>query len=176
MRKLSGLLLVVALCSLLPFAAFSGEDMTPPPPLDNAYLKWMLGEWEGATTSAMGETSDLMTCEMGLNNQFVMMGYKSEMGPMTFEGNGAITVATDGSIKGVWIDSFRSTSTGAGTVEGNKMTMVWSSPEGSYTRVTEKVSDDEMVVTFKMTGPDGKDIPDTTGRTELMRVKKMGKN
>lgn len=175
MRKLSFLLTVAMFCSLIAMFAFAGDEMTPPPPLDNAHLKWMIGEWEGTTTSSYGETKDWMSCEMGLNDQFVMMNYKGQMGPMTFVGMGALTQGQDGSFKGMWIDSFRSLSMGTGMLEGNKMTMTWDSPEGPYTRVTEKVSDDKMVVTFKMTGPDGKDVPESVGRTEMTRVKKMGK-
>ena len=137
-----------------------GEGMempAPPQPLDNAFLNWMVGEWEGWTKSQMGQSKDWMKCEMGLNGQFLMMDYSSDMGGAgDFHGMGAITLK-DGALKGYWIDVMRTMSQGSGTLEGDsKSTMQWTDAMGSHTRITEKLGEDKMRVTIKVTGPDGK--------------------
>ncbi|MCB0304242.1 MAG: hypothetical protein KDI38_10725, partial [Calditrichaeota bacterium] len=69
---------------------------------------------------------------------------------------GAITLK-DGALKGYWIDVMRTMSQGSGTLEGDsKSTMQWTDAMGSHTRITEKLGEDKMRVTIKVTGPDGK--------------------
>ena len=41
----------------------------PPPPLDDEYLKWMVGEWEGITRSPMGTSKERMKCRFELNSE-----------------------------------------------------------------------------------------------------------
>jgi len=148
----------------------AGEAMmAPPPPLDEATLGWMVGEWEGWTESPMGKSEDWMTCKLGLNGQFLVMEYKSKTPMGDYEGMGVLTVQGD-EVKGHWFDNWRNTSEGTGTMDGTKTTITWSSPEGDHTRITELV-DGKMVTTMKME----KGGQQMESRSEMTRVKHMGK-
>jgi len=144
--------------------------MQPPPPLDDAFMKWMVGEWKGHTTSAMGKSTDYMKCEMDLGGQFMIMTYKSETEDgRKMSGIGAVTHDHEGKLAGYWIDSWRTMSEGHGTQEGNISTMEWETPQGPYVRTTEKVDENTMRVTGVMKGPDGKEMRSVT---ELKRIEK----
>lgn len=171
-------------------------EMTPPKPLSSDWYKWMIGEWEGTSQSAMGETKDWIKFEWGLDKQFVVMHYKgvmvepneemmkgmqekmnmsdedmSKMMEMPYKGMGVVTIdPKTGESTGYWFDNWRTVSTGKGKMEGsNKMTMVWEGAMGTETRTTEKVDENKMVVNFKSSGPMG----EHEGRTELTRIMSM---
>jgi hypothetical protein len=85
MRKTLTLSLVFTAC--LTLAAFAQEEkkmtqegmpsMTMPKPLTNDdFCKWMVGEWEGWTTSPTGKSQDWQKIEWGLDNQFLMTHYR----------------------------------------------------------------------------------------------------
>ncbi|RMF67293.1 MAG: hypothetical protein D6743_05130 [Calditrichaeota bacterium] len=142
----------------------------PPPPLDDAWTKWMLGEWQGTTKSPMGESTDWMKCELGLGGQFQMLTYKSQSAMGEFTGLGAFTFVGD-EVRAYWMDSWRDMSEGKGKLEGNRMVMEWEGRMGHHTRTIERVSDDKMVIIAKWTSPDGQPMQ---ARTELTRKKAMG--
>jgi hypothetical protein len=162
MKKLC--LLFVFLCLTLPLLAQDQEtkpsesemaSMTPPPGLDDEFIKWMVGEWQGTTESPMGKSTDLQKCWFGLDGQFLMMDFTSEWGGSNYRGLGAITLTQNGEVQGYWIDNMRTMSKGKGKLEGNVVTMEWESQMGKMTRVMEKVSDDKFTVAVKWPGPDG---------------------
>jgi len=161
------LLLIVAMTPL--FAQEEGGMPTaPPPPLNDEFINWMLGEWKGSTTSTMGKTSDHMICEMGFDGQFMISTYKSkgEKG-MNMEGMAIMTKTPDGKLTAYWIDSWRSMSEGSGTREGNISRTEWTTPMGTYVRTTEKVDENTMRIVGIMPGPDGTEM---RSETELKRV------
>lgn len=131
--------------------------MAPPQPLDDNWSKWMVGEWEGWSESAMGKSKVWMKCEFGLDGQFVMMEITGTMeNGMTYKGMGAQTVnPATGEMVGYWIDNWRGMYEGKGKPEGNTLTMIWESPMGKAERTLVKVSDDKFTVTEKFTMPDG---------------------
>jgi hypothetical protein len=156
------------------FSLFSQEetspphDMSPPAPLDNAFMKWMVGEWKGETTSAMGMSSDYMKFEMALNGQFMIMNYKGKMdNGQEMTGMGVITEGKDGKLAGYWIDSWRTMSEGQGVQHGSTSKMEWATNKGPYVRTTEKVDENTMKISGVMPGPDGKEMKSVT---ELKRV------
>lgn len=124
--------------------AEQADTMKPPPPLEDDWANWLVGEWQGTSKSMMGEAKETQSYEIGLGGQFLMLHVISEMGPQKFEGRGALTRNMEGELVGFWIDSFRSMSQGKGTRDGNKQTFLWTTPgqPGSYTRTMEKVDND----------------------------------
>ncbi len=163
-------LFLIFLSSVSLSAQEESAHMTPPPPLEDEYITWMIGEWKGETSSAMGMSTDHMKCEMGLNGQFMIMTYESRMADGgSMSGFGAITLDTEGNPAGYWIDSWRSMSEGHGTREGNISTMKWSTQTGPYVRTTERVDEHTMRITGVMAGPDGKEMRSVT---ELRRIEK----
>jgi len=132
---------------------------TAPPPLDDPFINWITGEWEGETSSAMGRTTDQVKYELGLNGQFLIMTYESKTADgRSFSGMGAITHDRDGNSIGYWIDSWRTMSEGKGFREGNLSTMKWSTGEGIYIRTTEKIDENTMRVTGTMTDASGQEM------------------
>jgi len=181
MTKILVVLLTLTVCVAMPLMAQDKEmakkdDMpampTPPAPLDDDFMNWMVGEWEGSSEheGAMGKSEVWMKCEMGVDGQFMMMEFKSKSAAMgQFTGRGAYTLDETGGIKAFWIDSFRDMGQGKGTREGDVMTMSWESKMGKGTRVTTKVSDDKMTGTGEWEMPNGMIMKD---KTEMTRVKK----
>ena len=177
MKKLFVVLLAITVCIVMPVMAQDKEiekkeDMAampaPPPPLDNAYMSWMVGEWKGWSEGAMGKSEDWMKCTMDFGGQFMMTEYKADspMGELT--GGGAYTLNEEGEIVAFWIDSRRTMATGKGTLDGDTMTVHWESKMGNGTRITTKISDDKFVVTSKMDM--GGQVMES--KSEMTRVKK----
>lgn len=177
MRRTAVLLLAIMVCIAFPAFAQETKDAAkaaaampaPPKPLEDDFTKWMLGEWEGTSTSPMGTSQDWQKVEMGLDNQFVVTHYTSKMGEMTYKGMGPMTMNPEtGEFVSYWFDNFRGMYKGTGKREGNKVTMTFTGPMGTETRTMEKVSDDKFVVVFKSQYPDGNVME---GRTEMTRKK-----
>lgn len=202
MRKILIVVLALTVCTAMPLIAQEKEkemakeempSMAPPKSLDDDWSKWIVGEWEGQTETAMGKHQDWMKVELGLDNQFLITKYKSKMLEMTpeqmqamketmpmsdedlkkmkemvYNGLGLQTInPMTGEIVGYWFDSWRGIYKGTGKREGNKTTTTWEGPMGSSTRTVEKVNDNKIVVTFTETMPNGKVME---GRSELTRV------
>jgi hypothetical protein len=206
MRKILVSLLAILAFVALPLFAQEKEmakeatpSMTPPQPLADDFFKWMVGEWEGWSTSPMGKSQDWQMIEWGLDNQFVMTHYKAKtsevneeamkawaeamkmskedmdkMKDMVYKGMGPMTInPMTGEIVGYWFDNWRGTYKGTGKREGNKITMHWEGTMGTSERTIEKVSDDKMVMTYKEPDPSGNVME---GRTEMTRKKMAGKS
>lgn len=162
-------LLLITFMPLLAQEENTGMPVTKLPDLDDEFLNWMVGTWEGNTVSEMGKTKDVMKCELGTGNQFLIMNYTSVAENMPeFTGVAVITKDAEGKYKGFWYDSWRSMTTGSGTGEGNKSTMTWQTPSGKYVRTTERIDDNTIHITGVMTGPDGKE---KISEAELKRIK-----
>jgi hypothetical protein len=178
MRKM--LLLSLAAILIVALPAFAQEKEAakeampmPPAPLADDLFKWLVGEWEGATSSAMGNSQDWQKFELGLDNQFLMMHYTAQMAEGTYKGMGQTTInPATGEITGYWFDNWRGVYKGTGRREGNKVNMTWEGPMGTRTETMEKVSDNKLVVTFTNKEPNGNV---TEGRTEFTRKKAVGK-
>ncbi|MFQ5603877.1 MAG: DUF1579 family protein [bacterium] len=179
MYKFTIAIMLIAACLAMPLMAQDKDAtkddmaamMTAPAPLDDDFMQWMVGEWEGWSESSMGKSKDWVKYEMGLDGQFLLIHYKSQMGEISYTGMGAITKdAETGDAIGLWIDNFRSMSNGKGKREGDTMTMNWSGKMGSGTRITQKVSADKFVVTESWTMPDGSVME---SKSELTRIKKV---
>jgi hypothetical protein len=164
--------------------------MAPPQPLADDLFSWMIGDWEGSTTSPMGKSQDMQKIEWGLDKQFIMVhvtakqtevnqeamkAYKmskedmDKMMAMPYKGMGPMTINPQtGEIVGYWFDNWRGSYKGTGKREGNKITIQWEGTMGTSERTIEKVSDDKMVQTFKEKDPSGNVVE---GRTESTRKK-----
>jgi hypothetical protein len=197
------LLLVAALLVLfsLPVLAQEKEkpqeaapSMAPPSALSDDMCAWMIGEWEGWSTSSMGKQQEWDKFEWGLDNQFVIMHATSKtaemteeqkkkameaygmskedlekMMQMTYKGAGPITIdPATGDFIGYWFDNWRGVYKATGKREGNKVTMTWEGQMGKETRTTEKVDENTMVILIKSTDPKGNVME---AKTELTRKK-----
>lgn len=204
MRK-TGILLLAALFVAVPLLAQEKEmlkegamPMTPPKPIDDELCTWMIGEWEGWTTSPMGKSQDWQKVEWGLDNQFVMMSYTAkmteaneeamksmakamgmsdeamaQMKDMVYKGMGPLTIdPMTGEYVGYWFDNWRGMYKGTGKREGNKITMKWEGPMGTSMRTIERAGEDKLIVTFEEKMPNGEMVK---GRSELTRKKMVKK-
>jgi hypothetical protein len=155
----------------LGLAQEEARKFTPPPPLNDEFLKWMVGEWRGISESSRGASHEWMKCELTLDGQFLLMNFKSEFeGGGGISGLGALTLNQTGDFLGLWIDSWRNISQGKGKREGNVLTMEWSIPGmGKQTRTIEKMGEDLFVALIKMKGKNGKEMQ---VYSEMRRVKK----
>ena len=177
MRKSFIVLLALMVCIAMPLMAqdkeTAKEDMAamhaPPPPLNDEYMSWMVGEWKGWSEGAMGKSEDWMKCKMDLGGQFMMTEYKADSPMGEWTGGGAYTLNEEGEIVAFWIDSHRTMTTGKGMIDGDTMTVHWESKMGNGTRITKKISDDKFVVTSKMDM--GGQVMES--KSEMTRVKKM---
>ncbi len=160
-------LLIVALTPLLAQEE-GGMPTVPPPPLDDPWFKWMVGEWKGSTTSAMGKTTDHMISKMDFDGQFMISTYQStgEDGS-TMDGMSMMTITPDGKLSAYWIDSWRSMSQGSGSQSGNTARTEWTTPMGIYVRTTEKVDENTMKITGVMPMGEGNEM---RSETVLKRV------
>lgn len=155
--------------------------MQPPQPLQGEFWTWMHGEWEGMTESPMGKSKDWMACKMGLDNQFIMMHYKSKntelepeaaeammkamnlsaadmekMKNSVYSAMGPMTVnPQSGEIMAWWFDNWRGVYQGKGKMENNKIVMQWEGPMGKSERTIEMASENKLVMRFKGPGPTG---------------------
>ena len=169
-------------------------SMMPPKPLDNSFMMWMVGEWEGQTAGTMGKSKDWQKIDWSLDKQFVTANYSSKMVEVSpeqlksmaasmkmsedevkkmmdrqYNGMGQFTInPMNGEFMGYWFDNWRGVYTGTGKIEGNKLTANWEGPRKS-TRIMEKVSEDKMVESFKETDPSGMVME---GKSEWTRRKK----
>lgn len=173
-RNMLSFLTLVMMSLALPLFA------QPPAALQEDLYDWMIGEWEGTTESSMGKSVDEMKVDWDLEHQFVDVHYKQKIGEgataMAYKGRGMMTVdAQSKEYVGYWFGSFRDISTGKGSRTGNKLTMTWEGGNGPETRIIEKMGNDKMVMTFKGTGLDGKEMSGTTTLIRKAKKEKGGK-
>jgi hypothetical protein len=168
-----------------------------PKPVDDDWSKWLVGEWEGSGESNAGKGKGWVQIELGLNGQFLIMKGEAKITQITpeqiqylketlhasdediekFQSSAfkELQIHTidpkTGEIIGYLFDSLRCIATGTGKRQGNKEIMEWKwsgSGQGTSIRITEKVSDDKLVITEKYTLPDGSIMED---KGEMTRKK-----
>lgn len=205
MRKRSVILSTSIL--LLALSAFAQEKeaapaampMTLPQPLSDDLFTWLVGEWEGWSTTPMGKSQDWQKIEWALDNQFIIMHYTAKttepnqeamkamaetmkmsqadmekMQNMVYKGMGTMTLnPMNGEVMAMWFDNLRGTYKGTGKRDGDKFIINWESPMGTETRTIEKGPDGKLVMTFKSKDMMGNDME---GRTEMTRKKMSGKS
>jgi len=179
MRKPILLLLLLAVGAALPLLAQEKTDAPAAPAmpkaLDDDFCKWMVGEWEGTSTTPMGPSQDWQKFEMSLDNQFIITHFTGSMnGQVFYRGMGPMSIdPKTGDYFGYWFDNMRGVYKGTGKREGNKLSMTWSGPEGEVRKdTTEMVSADKMVITYIAKMPDGSV---ENGRGEYTRTKSAAK-
>lgn len=164
----------ILLC-LLCFAATTAWAQAPTamPAVQDAFWESLIGKWEGWSESPMGKSNDEVEFEWELQKQFFKTKVEVKSGDMTYKMVGYSTMdAKTGKITGHWFDSWRVVYTSTETRNGNKVTMRIEGGPGPMERSYEKIGEDKLVGTFKVTGPDGKVIE---GRSELTRKVKAKK-
>jgi hypothetical protein len=161
MKKLTVLFLLLTVCVV-------NAQMGPPPALDNALLKSLVGEWKGTSKSEMGDSQITETYELGLEGQFLLLNYQSTSANGAFNGMAAYTLNPEsGQVSAYWIDSMRSMAEGSGKIEDKKMTLEWKGPWGTGTIAMELVNENKIMGSSKFTMQDGSVMESTS---EMMRV------
>jgi hypothetical protein len=180
----------------------SAPSVFLPKPIDDDWCRWIIGEWEGFGESDAGKGKGWVQIELVLNGQFLIMKGEAEITQITAEQKQYLKEtlhATDediekfqsstfksleihtidpktGEIIGYLFDSLRCVAQGKGERQGNKEIMQWQwsgSGQGTSTRITEKVSDNKLIMTEKYTLPDGSIMED---KGEMTRKKLTTEN
>ena len=170
MKRLQLCLLVFALTLALPVLA---QNPAAPSAVNDALWASLVGEWEGwSESAAMGRSEDEVEIEWELQHQFLKTKVSIKSSEGTYKGVGYATIdPKTGEMGGYWFDSDRMTFKTKETRAGNKFTIVWQGPT-TFERTYEKVGEDKLVGTYKVTQPDGKVVE---GKSELTRKRKAAK-
>jgi hypothetical protein len=171
MRKSFFMLLSTALLAF-PLLAQEKPQAGAPKPIEDPFWESLIGKWEGWSESPEGKSQDEVEFEWELHKQFLKTKVTSKMNEKEYKSTGYATLdPATGARLGYWFDTYRGFSKSTETRDGNKIMM---KSEGPVTieRVAEKVGEDKMVGTFRVTAPDGSVVE---GKWELMRKKKDGK-
>lgn len=150
-----------------------------PPPLTDDWSKWIVGEWQGGGESDTGKGSGKVRFELALGGQFLIGRGEAEITELHPEylkkhlhasaeeierfkrtGYQSLEIYTidqeTGDVVGFLFDDLRCLAKGRGKREGNKETMEWEWHTGhKSTRITQKVSDDNLVILERTSNPDG---------------------
>lgn len=167
--------------------------MALPAQLESDWSSWLIGEWIGTGEGAAGKGQHLMTVELGLGGQFLLMKYISRITEMsddhirymkenmdlsdndiekihhcTFEELGIATMLADSNEIVVHVfDSWRTILSGKGSWDGHKETIRFSGEDTSGVRVIERVNPNQMFITQEWNMPNGSVMVETG---ELKRV------
>jgi len=182
---LIGAALTVILCSCSTPVKTTTQAKQPeffPRPLGDDWSQWIVGEWEGSGSSETGQGTGVEHIEFALNGQFLICRGKAAITEITpdqadylrknmhasdeeierFKREGYQSLQlftidqTTGDVVGYLFDSLRCIATGRGKREGNREVMDWEWATGhKSTRITERLSDDEMLVIQRTPMPDG---------------------
>ena len=169
------------------------RPMFLPKPLDDEWTKWIVGAWEGSGDSTAGKGRGRSKIELALNGQFLIFRGEADILELNAEYLKKNMHASDeeierfksspykaleiytidqktGEVVGYLFDSLRCLAQGRGKREANIETMQWQWATGEKsTRITEKISDDKMVVIERTPMPDGSTMED---KGEMTRIKK----
>ena len=162
----------VLFCLLFLFAATALAQAPPAmAPLQDAFWESLIGKWEGWSESPMGKSTDEVEFEWELQKQFFKTKVEVKSGEMNYKMVGYSTIDAAGKITGHWFDSWRLVYASTETRNGNKVTMRIEGGPGPVERTYEKIGEDKLVGTFKVT-MNGQTIE---GRSELTRKVKAPK-
>jgi len=163
-----------------------------PPPITDEWTKWIAGEWEGGGGSDAGKGRGWARFETALSGQFLILKSEAEITELNpdylkqhmhasdeeierFRRSGyqSLEVFTidqeTGEVIGFLFDNLRCLAKGRGKREGFKETMEWEWKTGhKSTRITERVSEDKLVVIERTRNEDGSIMED---KGEMTRTK-----
>jgi len=166
-----------------------------PASLTDEWTNWIVGEWEGAGESDAGKGRGTVRFELGLRGQFLICRGEAEISELDPEYLRKHLHATDdeierfrrsgyeslevytidpqtGEVLGFLFDNLRCMATGKGKREGNREVVDWQWRTGHRsTRITERVSDDRLLIIERTPLPDGSVMED---RGEMARRKPPG--
>jgi hypothetical protein len=161
----------------LKIASVAMPAVTPAMPVTDDFFNWMIGEWEGKSTSFFGKSREWHKIEWESNGKSIAIHNAvkvSEIDPYwkksmskeafdktmntVFKSRGTMTMAQNtGEFAVVWSDSMN-TFKGSGKRTGNVAIMTLEGQFGRTIRTIEKVSHDKMVMTIKSKDPAGNDL------------------
>lgn len=163
-----------------------------PPPLTDDWTKWIVGEWQGAGGSDAGKGKGTVRFELALGGQFLVARGEAELTELNPDYLKKHMQATDeqierfksigyqsleiytidqetGEVLGFLFDNLRCIATGRGKREGYKESVAWEWRTGHKSiRITERVSDDRLVIIERTPNPDGTVMED---KGEFFRIK-----
>lgn len=171
----------------LKIASVATPAITSAAPVRDEFFNWMIGEWEGKSTSFFGKTEEWHKIEWGSDSRSIVIhnaakvreidSYWKQYMPKEavdktmntiHKSNTTITMGQNfGEFAVVWSDSMN-TFKGFGKRTGNTATIRLEGQLGMATHIIERVSHDKMVMTIKSKDPTGNDFE---GRGEFTRKK-----
>jgi hypothetical protein len=165
-----------------------------PPVLSDEWTKWIVGEWEGSGEGSAGKGKGTVTIELALSGQFLIHRGRAEITALDpdylkkhmhasdeeikrfkrtgYQGMEVYTIdQKTGEVVGFLFDNLRCIATGRGKREGWNETVEWDWGNGQKsTRVTERASEDRMVVIERTPNPDGSVMED---KGDMKRIKRQ---
>lgn len=167
--------LLAILCFVFTFTS-SYAQWTPPPPVDNAFFKSMVGKWTGQSDMGGMKMNEELNCYMQHNGQFLVMevAAKSLDGQTTFEGHAMYGINEQGNPMVWWFDTWGASAvmTGTGAFAGNNMVSITSTNSTMTDDRTIIIKGDEMTIDWKGTYKDDKGTTHNMSlKTSYTRVK-----
>jgi hypothetical protein len=166
--------LAVALFLFISSKVFS-QGMTPPTPVNAPIFTALSGTWVSGLYEMMGANmSDEVTQNIVLNGQFFQVNVKSVSAGFVYEAVVMISPANDGTLTGWSYDIFgrNAITTYTGTWNEKMVSLDGTSTWGTESRIIAvEGTVMNQNVSFKMKGPDGKEMPEE--RVSIIYNKKM---
>ncbi len=162
-----------------------------PPPLNDKWTQWIVGDWEASGESNAGKGKGKTHIELTLNGQFLLYRGAAEITELNPEYLKKHMGATDeeierfkragyqalelytldpatGEVIGFLFDNLRCMAKGKGRREEYKETVEWEWRTGhKSTRITEKIDADRMRIIERTPNPDGSIMED---KGEMVRI------
>jgi uncharacterized protein YneF (UPF0154 family) len=155
------LFLAFLIVGVLSLRISAQDDMKPPPPIENAAMKMLMGTWKAEPYEMMGSKwSEVAVHSMKHNGQYMFIDITgTDDKNNTYTATVVMTSDKDGNLTGWSFDDWGMVSTYTGKSNGNKVTVTGKSSFGTETREIE-INGNTMVhkVTWTMKGKDGKDM------------------
>ena len=142
----------------------AAQDMQPPPPIDNASMKMLMGSWKSEPYEMMGSKwTDVAVHSMKHNGQYMFIEITgSNDKNLTFSGTVIMTSDKDGNLTGWGFDDWGGVWNYTGKSNSNKVTITGKGAMGTELREIE-INGNTAVhkITWTMNGQDGKDMTNT---------------
>ena len=169
------------------------HDLFSPPPLAGDWTDWIVGEWQGRGEGSAGKGRGKTRFELALGGQFLISRGEAEITGLDPDYLKKHMHATDeeierfrrsgyqvleiytldpktGEVIAYLFDSLRCVASGRGCRDGVREIMHWEWRTGQKsTRITERVSVDEMTIVERTPNPDGSVMEDKGVMTRVAR-------
>ena len=120
-------------------------------------------EWNGKGTLMGSDANFQMNWKWTLNNQFIHLTFKNERKNnngqyVTFNAHGYYKINNDNTIEGIWFDSRGIYFSLKGTLEADKLTIIWGNPETEEGKTIYTLNEKDQIKTSDFILKNGKYI------------------